>query len=141
MWSTTPTEVVLPDDLAGDEYGRKLADALAQPDEDEPAPEPASAAQLANELLGVDLAELFGVSEMTVRRWRAGRSNPPIAPEAWIRVNAKDWRYPVSAIDDRALIRIPADNPHAALDAIRQKRAELGSARSRQKRETPVTAA
>ena len=79
-----------------------------------------------DELLVGDLAELYGVSEMTVRRWRAGTSNPPIAPEAWIKVNAKDWRFPVSAIDDRALARIPADDPQAALERIRLGRARLG---------------
>jgi hypothetical protein len=45
-------------------------------------------------------------------------------------MNAKDWRYPISAIDDRSLTRIPADNPQAALDAVRRKRAALGFARS-----------
>ena len=95
-------------------------------EQDVSAPEPSLAAPLADELLVADIAELFGVSEMTVRRWRAGKSNPPIDPEAWIKVNAKDWRYPVSAIDDRALARVPADDPGAALDRIRRKRAVLG---------------
>jgi hypothetical protein len=135
------TAVLLPNDLDGEEYERKLAEALAEPAPREPASEHGTEAPLADELLVVDLAELFGVSEMTVRRWRAGTSNSPIDPEGWIKVNAKDWRYPVSAIDDRALRRIPADNPQAALDAIRQKRAALGFGRGGQKLKAPSTAA
>jgi hypothetical protein len=135
------TRVRLPEDLAGADYERKLAEALAEPSWDASAPGPSLTAPLADELAVADLADLFGVDPVTIRRWRAGKSTPPINPEAWIKVNAKDWRYPVSAIDDRALRRIPADDPRAALDAIRQKRAALGFGRSRQKLEAPVTAA
>jgi hypothetical protein len=99
------------------------------------------AAPMADELTVTDLAELYDVTEVTVRRWRAGQSNPPIAPDAWIKVNAKDWRYPASAIDPRALSRIPADDPQATLDAIRRKRAALGFAKRRKSGTNAVAAA
>ncbi len=121
------TRVALPEDFDGEAYERKLAEALAEPEGDDASEsELAVAAPLANELIPADLAELFGVSVMTIRRWRAGDSNPPIDPAAWIKVNGKDWRYPVSAIDDQAFRRIPAEDPQAALDRIRRKRAALG---------------
>src|SRR5262249_28913625 len=110
-----------------------LAEALADPNQESPASELSRAAPMADQLTVGDIAELFGVSEMTARRWRAAKSNPPIDPAAWIKVNAKDWRFPVSARDARARARIPASDPQAALDSVRRKRAALGFGRSRQK--------
>jgi hypothetical protein len=127
------TRVALPEDLDGDHYELRLADALAEPSRGKPERDAETAAPLADELIPADLAELFGVSEMTVRRWRAGSSNPPIDRAAWIKVNEKDWRYPVSAIDAGALARIPADDPQAILESIRRKRATVGFGRSRRK--------
>jgi hypothetical protein len=124
------TEVVLPEDLDSEHYERNLAEALDESDDnDSPTSDPAPEAPMAIELAVTDVAELYGVQPMTARRWRAGTSNPPIDAKAWIKVNEKDWRYPVSAIDDRALARIPADDPQAALDSIRRKRAALGFGR------------
>lgn len=125
------TEVVLPEGLDEEGYLRALASALAEPGASEPEPAEPSSEPLADELTPADLGELFGVSEMTIRRWRAGTSNPPIDPGAWIQVSARDWRYPVSAIDERAVARIPADEPVAALDAIRRRRASLSFGRKR----------
>jgi transcriptional regulator with XRE-family HTH domain len=123
------TKVVLPEDIDG-EYERKLAEALAETEGGERSERQlVPATRMADELTVADLAELFGVAEMTIRRWRAGQSNPPLDPETWLKVNAKDWRYPVAAIDARALSRIPADDPQATVDAIRRKRAALGFAK------------
>ncbi|MGD0713029.1 MAG: hypothetical protein ABSB24_02440 [Gaiellaceae bacterium] len=126
------TTVALPDDLEGESYERKLTDALALVEgREQPALELFSTAPIASELTVPDLAELFDVSEMQVRRWRKGQFGPPIEPDQWIEINKKDWRYPVSSIDARALARIPAEDPQAALDTIRRKRGALGFAKRR----------
>jgi hypothetical protein len=135
------TRVVLPEHLDGEEYERKLADAIAENVGDESQPGLSLAAPLSDELAPADLAELFGVREMTIRRWRTGNFNPPINPEAWIKVNERDWRYPVSAIDDRALARIPADDPPTTLDRIRRKRAALGFGNRKRQKPRAISAA
>ena len=136
-------KVALPEDLIGDDYERKLAEALAAIENGKGAnTAPTAPAPLADELAVTDIAELYGVQPMQVRRWRAGKSNPPIDPHAWIKINQKDWRYPVSAINDRVLTRIPATDPQAALDNIRRRRAAIGFGNQRRKNlETTVGAA
>jgi hypothetical protein len=134
--------VALPEDIDGDEYERRLAEALSALDGSaEFEAVGAVAAPMADELAVADLGELFGVTEMTIRRWRSGQSHPPINQESWVRVNAKDWRFPVSAIDSRSLARITADDPQEALDAVRRKRAALGFAKRKTTRPARVTRA
>ncbi len=81
----------------------------------------------------LSVADLFGVTEMTARRWRKGLFSPPINPDAWLKVTEKEWRLPVSALDARAMSRIPADDPAAVLGAIRRRRAVLGLGNRRKK--------
>lgn len=125
-------EVLLAAEAFDEAYERRKTELLAAIEGDEPPPadEPQPLA-LADELTVADVAELFGVTPQHVRRWRRGLSTPPLDEHAWRQVNAKDFRFPVAAIDAQALRRIPAADPTAALDAIRRKRAHQGFNRAR----------
>ena len=62
------TKVALPDDVQGEVYERSLAEAPALVGGRQPVLELLAATPMADELTVADLAELFGVSEMQVRR-------------------------------------------------------------------------
>lgn len=117
------TAVVLPENLGEEEHADRVATALAvvlaEPEVLVPREEPA----LAAEMTIADVAALFGVTPQQAGRWRRGESSPPIAPTAWIKYNEKDFRLPVSAIDDEALRRIPSTNPRRALEKVLADRA------------------
>jgi hypothetical protein len=123
------TAVVLDGDIDEEIYAQQLSDALAQTT-DQPLLE--VVAPMAGELVPADVAELFGVHQQAIWRWRKGRNVPnprPFDPDHWVMHDKKDFRLPVAAIN---LAAIPATDPQAALDVIRRKRAALGySKRSR----------
>ncbi len=123
----TTKQVPLPDDLLDNAYDRALAalfnNAPASPD--------TSPAPMADELLQADIAALFRVHENTIWRWRNGQHLPnpaPFDPTDWVMYTQKDRRLPVAAINVAA---IPAEDPIAALNAVRQRRAALGFNRRR----------
>ena len=86
------TRVALPDHLDGAEYERKLAEALEQGEPVEPD------GALSDSLVGRTARRR---PRRTLRRDRDDRpalARRPVEsadrPAAWIKVNAKDWRYP-----------------------------------------------
>jgi hypothetical protein len=127
---TTP--VTLPHDLDGADHERKLADVLARV-EGRAQPTLVPLIALADELTTRDVADLYQVNVVHVRRWRRGEHNPPLDHSQWLKYSEKDWRYPVAAIDGRARARIPAADPQAALETVRRNRAAVGYGKARAK--------
>lgn len=125
---TTP--VVLPDNFDGPDHERRLAEVLARVEGRE-QPNRVSSIALAGELTTSDIADLYQVNAVHVRRWRRGEHNPPLDHTKWIKYNEKDWRYPVAAITAPALARIPAADPQAALETVRRDRAVVGYGKSK----------
>jgi hypothetical protein len=121
------TKVLLPEHLSEQDHAEQLAAALALV-ADEPRPEPVmqSTRLLAEELTTSDVAELFGVTQQQVGRWRRGKSSPPVDPAAWIQYNAKDFRLPAGALDDQARRRVPSADPEKAVADILARRASQG---------------
>jgi hypothetical protein len=125
---TTP--VVLDYTVDADSHQRELAQVLALVQGATEAVErPPDDGPMADELTVSDLAELFDVSDVHVRRWRDGFYNPPFDPQHGRYVTKKDWRYPVAALDQKTLSCVPADEPERLLEKIRRERAVQGFGR------------
>jgi hypothetical protein len=124
--------VVLPADLDGADHERRLAEVLARVNGRE-RPTLIASEPLADELTTSDIADLYQVNGVHVRRWRRGEHNPPLDHSQWLKYSEKDWRYPVAAIDGRARARIPAADPQAALETVRRNRAAVGYGKARAK--------
>jgi hypothetical protein len=124
------TPVLLAEDLDGAKHERQLAEALARVEGRE-QPTLIASAPMADELTTRDIADLYQVHVVQVRRWRRGEHNPPLDHSRWIKYSEKDWRYPVTALDAQALARIPAADSQEVLEAVRRNRAALGYGKAR----------
>jgi hypothetical protein len=122
--SAMENEVLLPEDMDEHEHAELLRAVLAlvEPSVASEQPLADEAGEVLPETLSTAyVAELFDLTPQQIGRWRRGESNPPIPPEAWIKINERRYELPVSALTDAVLKRVPSADAARRLLEIRRR--------------------